>query len=116
MTMSIKNTDQGSINIFVSLLENNISPFEYIKSKVPKYNIVFKIKDTSNGLTSNDVKAIESILRIKEHDIKKYYNHEFSLIISKYLCNLMSGNIWLDNEQGFGTIYYFNLLCSSPSS
>lgn len=110
LTISLKNTEQGSINISIGLLKESIGHYDYIKVEPPKYNIFFKIKDTSNEMSNNDIESMENILGIKDHEIKTYNNYEFGLIISKYLCNLMSGNLWFENEPGFGTIYYFNLI------
>jgi len=111
LTISLKNTDQGSININVSLFNKKAGPFDYIKVDLPKYNLLFTIKDTCNGLSTNDVESIERILGIDNSgEIKSYYNYEFTLVISKYLSNLMCGNVWFENEPNFGVIYYFNLI------
>lgn len=125
LTISLKNTDQGFISINVSLFNqpepsagqsvihtvgHSMGPYDYIKVDPPKHNILFKIKDTCNGISSTDVESIERILGINNGEFKNYYNYEFTLIISKYLANLMCGNIWFENEPEFGVIYYFNII------
>lgn len=128
LTISLKNTDQGFVNISVSLFNQQPigstvgstvgsnaeipadRPFDYVKVEPPKYNILFKIKDTSDGMSAADVESIQRILGMNNGEFKNYYNHEFTLIISKYLANLMCGNIWFENEPEFGVIYYFNII------
>ena len=122
LTISLKNTDQGFVNISVSLFNPPIGstesnnplagggPYDYVKVDPPKYNILFKIKDTCDGMSTADVESIERILGINGGKFKNYYNYEFTLIISKYLANLMCGNIWFENEPEFGVIYYFNII------
>lgn len=110
LTISLKNTEQGSININVSLFNEPLGPYDHIKVEAPKYNILFKIKDTCNGISSIDANSMKGILGINDSEFKNYYNFEFALVISKYLSNLMCGNLWFENEPEFGVIYYFNLI------
>jgi signal transduction histidine kinase len=124
LTISLKNTNQGFVNISVNLFNHPTSigsavppidqslvrSFDYVKVDPPKYNILFKIKDTSDGMSPGDVESIQRILGINDGEFKNYYNYEFTLIISKYLANLMCGNIWFENEPDFGVIYYFNII------
>ncbi len=110
LTISLKNTDEGCINIHVSLFNEMHGPYDYVKVDPPKYNILFKIQDSCNGISKSDIESIDRILDNKNNEFKNYYNYEFALIISKYLANLMCGNIWFENQPEFGVYYFFNII------
>lgn len=117
ITFSVKNTEIGSIVVEVIpfkkdyITASDNYPGEYIESKDSTHNILFKIKDSSNGLEEETAHCLETILGLKTHKkVKSYCNYEFGLIISKYLCNLMRGHVWFKNSPGFGTTYNFNII------
>jgi K+-sensing histidine kinase KdpD len=112
---SIKNLDSGHIIINVTLLKNE-SPFETPELAKPKYNILFKIRDSAE-LSINTIKYLENVLGLKTYmDIKSYNNiSELGIIISKYLCNLMGGNIWFKDATEFGTTYCFNIITEAKN-
>lgn len=114
---SIKNTKNGFINLEVSLFnetDNVSSPFKWIKIDNERYNLLFKIKDTGNGISKPNKVIVDNILGIKKNEVTKpYKNCGFGLLISKYLCNLMGGHVWYKSEKDMGTIFYFNIICSS---
>ena len=110
---SIHNTDIGGIEINVSLFKDkdNINyPFDFIDTKKPKYNILFMIKDTGCGIDPKIQDYLENVLGISKN-INTYMYGGLGLIVSKYLCQLMNGNIWFKSEPNIGTIFYFNIVC-----
>lgn len=120
---AINNTSIGGITLSISLFDNNNNnnedincPFKYIPTKPPIYNLLFKIKDTGRGIDNNNKNFIEKILGIKKSCINNIHKYSgFGLLISKYLCNLMGGNIWFKSEIDIGTIFYFNIICEGIS-
>lgn len=114
---SIENTDSGQIIIIISSYkETNLCdcPFAYKQVKAPLVNILFKIKDTGNGIDDSKKEVIEKILDISDKtlDTKSTYKYSgFGLYISKKLCNMMNGHIWFKTENDIGSIFYFNIIC-----
>lgn len=114
---SIDNMDSGQIVVTVSPFTNkNLyeCPFEYQEIKEPYSNILFKIKDTGDGIDDSKKEVIESILDInnKTNDTKASYKLTgFGLYISKKICNLMNGHLWFRTEKDIGSIFYFNIIC-----
>lgn len=112
---AIKHTHIGGIVVNVSLFnksnESN-SPFEHSNPNFPSYNILFTIKDTGSGMditTKNYLETLLGISKINNNNCYKYTG--LGLIISKYICNLMHGNIWFKSEHNIGSVFYFNIIC-----
>ena len=113
---SINFTSIGGISIEVSVFSEADAvtlkyPFKYIESKHPAYNLLFKVKDTGSGINSEDKKFVKKILGLSNKSYTQTNRHGgFGLLISKYLCNLMGGNIWFKTEKDMGTIFYVNII------
>ncbi|QKF94128.1 signal transduction histidine kinase [Fadolivirus algeromassiliense] len=112
---AIKHTPDGHISIDVMLFDKNDTsdcPFTYVDMKGQTYNILFKIRDTGTGMSDSSKMFAEKILGISKLAIGEHYKYGgFGLLISKYLCNLMGGNIWFKTEKDIGTVFYFNIIC-----
>lgn len=109
---SIKYTKLGGIALEISLFNNSVEcPFPY-KSTKPKYNILFKIKDTGTGINKQNIEAINNTLGISSiYNTKSINQGGVGLMIAKEICSLMGGNIWFKSEFDIGTIFYFNIVC-----
>jgi signal transduction histidine kinase len=115
---SLKNTDVNNISLeIVPFIENDKGcPFEYINVSQHKRNILFIIKDNGAGFDEDNIKYIDTILGVgKQTEVKSYQNGELNLLISKYVCNLLCGNVWFKSSKDLGTIYYFNIICDISS-
>jgi signal transduction histidine kinase len=113
LSISYDNTDYGSIIIEVDnyLPElNKISPFEYSEPKDNEINLIFKIRDTNTNFKKENYELIQAILGLSNKQNIKNDKFQFGLIISKYLCNLMRGNIWMTKNDDYGTVFYFNVI------
>jgi signal transduction histidine kinase len=102
-----------TLEVLVNGKEENLNnPFTYIESKPPFYNILFKIKDTGTGMDEDGKKFVNKILCIdKSENVKQFKYGGFGLLIGRYLCQLMGGNMWYKTEKDIGTIFYFNIIC-----
>jgi two-component system chemotaxis sensor kinase CheA len=114
-------TNGGSIILDVTiftphenLASNNV--FTYTEQKFPVYNILFKVKDTGSGISNEKKKFIEKILGISDSpNVDQTQYGGFGLLISRWLCYLLGGNMWFKSEIDMGTIFYFNILCEGLS-
>lgn len=116
---AINNTLYGTVHLKVSLFkkQDSVDYFTFMESKPPIYNLIFRIKDTGQGIDNESKGFVDNILSIKSSvtDINNNKLGGFGLLISKNLCNLMGGNIWFKSEQDIGTIFYFNIICEASN-
>lgn len=113
---AIQYTSQGSVIVSVELFEKpNISyPYVFKKSKPPHCNILFKVKDTGVGIDNDKAEIMRDMLLIEKGN--KYISYKtcgFSLMISRYLTELMDGGIWFESHIDIGTVFYFNIVCDA---
>jgi len=120
---SFQHTKKGSIEFDASLFTKEL----YIRSKCPyyyndlktckknRYNILFKIKDSGEGMNSHDKKILDNYLGIQCSDdyemSKKYENFGFGLTICKQIVSYYKGNIWYVSYKDLGCVFYFNVIC-----
>jgi len=114
---AIYHTNMGGISIEIVLFNKNMielvnCPFLYIDHRPPIYNILFKIKDTGSGIDDASIIFVDKILGInKKKNFQPYKYGGFGLLISRYLCHSMGGNIWFKTDTDIGTVFYFNIIC-----
>lgn len=113
---SIEYTSFGGITVEVSNFSEEYHdetncPFKYTKSKKPVYNLLFKIKDSGDGIPNEIKNYVDYILGTRPPDNTITNYPGFGLLISKQLCNLMGGNVWYMSVPNFGSIFYFNIIC-----
>ncbi len=112
---AIEHINIGGITIDISLnSHDNFHPFAYNDVKPPKYNILFKIKDTGSGINNKTKEILNLILGIKDNiTLNDKKLNGFGLFICKNLCELLNGNIWFQTKEDIGTIFFFNIICKN---
>lgn len=116
VTNSIKYTDKGSVSVTVEpyKTQHPLSPFKYMKTKSPKYNLLFKVKDTGMGIDPDKAEIMKKMLMIKDSSkLISYKTCGFSLMICRYLIETMGGHIWFETHLDLGTVFYFNIIVDS---
>ena len=117
LTNAINHTEIGGITLEVSPFEkkdheSSDCPFPYVEGKKPVYNLLFKVKDTGVGIQGEARQFVENILGLNKKINFNIPKHRgFGLMINKYICNLMGGNIWFKSEKDMGSIFYFDIMC-----
>lgn len=116
LTNSIQHLSIGGIIIDVTIYDKKIinCPFKYVSNNdSKKYNLLFSIKDSGSGMDESKINLVNSILGINNNEniIDIYAYGGLGLTISKFICNLMGGNIWFKTNDNVGTTFYFNILC-----
>lgn len=75
-----------------------------------KINLIFTIKDTGIGMSSEEKKKIFQAFSQADSSIsRKFGGTGLGLIISKNLVEIMGGKIWFESEAGVGSSFYFNV-------
>lgn len=95
---AIKFTEQGEINVMVTLLEKDAD----------KVRLEFSIADTGIGISKeNQGKIFESFTQADSSTTRKYGGTGLGLTISKNFIHMMNGDVRIESELGKGTTFYF---------
>lgn len=96
---ALKFTDKGSIEFGY-----------YLESIKDKECLLFYVKDTGIGLSSQNKELIFTrFYKIEDDSMKLYRGAGLGLAITKSLVSLLDGTIWVDSEIGRGSTFYFAL-------
>ena len=107
---AIKFTDKGSVSInitFKNIYKENTDS-KYKQTGV--IELLFSIKDTGIGMTSNEIDTIYNYFTKKADDKYKVYEGiGLGLSICKKLIQMMDGQIWVESEYNKGSTFYFTI-------
>ena len=99
---AIKFTDEGSI--------------EFGYEKKGKF-LEFFVKDTGVGIPRNQHEIIFDRFRQgSESSDRNYEGSGLGLSISKSYVEMLEGKIWVESEEGKGSIFYFTIPCNDEST
>jgi len=95
------------INNSLKFTESGKISFGY---KIKENIILFYVKDTGIGISSNKQKVIfDRFRKIEDNNAKIYRGTGLGLTISKKLIELLGGKIWVESKLGKGAAFYFTL-------
>ncbi len=96
LSNALKFTDQGWVNFGYALQSNQ--------------TLLFYVKDTGSGIPSHQQANIFERFRQAEDSRGRIYEGTgLGLTISKNLAELLGGDMWLESEEGKGSVFYFTL-------
>ena len=96
---SIKFTDQGKIEVFVKMAQDD--------------ELYFEVKDTGIGIQREKFDGIfGKFYQVDSSYTKKYAGAGLGLAISKEIVELMGGKIWFESEVKKGSNFYFTIKIS----
>ena len=96
---AIKFSDKGTIE-FGYILKQTGEPAE----------LEFFVKDQGIGIPSNRQQAIfERFIQADIGDKRAYQGAGLGLAITKSYVEMLGGKIWLESEEGIGSVFYFTL-------
>ncbi len=100
----IKFTPRGEVVISVKpLSEANIKP--------PQYCLEFAVKDTGIGIPPERIdRLFKPFSQVDSSTTRQYGGTGLGLVISKQLCQMMGGTMWVESEEGKGSTFYFRIL------
>ncbi len=114
---AIKFTEKGEVGVTVSLNKDITPKFGFIE-------LIFDVSDTGIGISEKNIqKVFNKFSQEDTSTTRKYGGSGLGLTISKRLCELMDGRIWLESTKGAGSTISFsgkfqiyrNALPESPS-
>jgi PAS domain S-box-containing protein len=114
-------TDIEKINSILTNLIKNAIKFTHsgsIEFGCEKKNEYFEfyVRDTGVGIPQKQKKIIFDRFRQgSESHIRNYEGAGLGLAISKSYVEMLHGKIWVDSEEGTGSVFYFIIPCKSES-
>ncbi len=104
---SIKFTDKGEINLFISS-----KPLFASLTGTNKCRLEFLVNDTGIGIPKNKIDSLfDAFSQVDVSTTRKFGGTGLGLSISKKLANLMGGDLVIYSTHGEGTQAAFNLNC-----
>ncbi|MEX1330526.1 MAG: response regulator, partial [Desulfobacterales bacterium] len=95
---AVKFTDKGQI----------IVSTELVKKDNTQVTLKFSVQDTGIGMTAEQAaKLFQPFSQADSSTTRKYGGTGLGLTISKRLAEMMGGEIWVESEQGRGSIFSF---------
>jgi len=77
-------------------------------------SVQFHVKDTGIGIPKEFHQLIfERFRQVEAVDTRRYGGNGLGLAISKSLAELLGGKIWMESEEGKGSIFYFKVPLST---
>jgi CheY-like chemotaxis protein len=99
---AIKYTKEGTIEFGYNMVETLDA------TSLPL--LQFYVKDTGIGIPKNRQEAIfERFIQADIEDKMAYQGAGLGLTITKAYVEMLGGKIWVESEEGFGSIFYFTL-------
>jgi len=126
LSNAVKFTDQGSVTVFVSVVEKNEAE--------NSYTLQFAVQDTGIGITPQQQNSLfKAFSQVNTSITRKYGGTGLGLAISSRLSKIMGGEIWVESqgsvagnapnhwnseraEETPGTTFYFTIQAKTANS
>lgn len=122
---AIKFTGHGEVELTVTSrhwCEENAAlmkrePPRELLLKKNLYELEFAVKDTGIGIPVDRLERLfSSFSQVDASTTRKYGGTGLGLTISKHLCELMHGVMWVESEFGEGSTFYFTVMLPAEES
>ncbi len=101
VTNAIKFTEQGSIDIRVSAEQREDKQVE----------LQFAVRDMGIGIAADQLdKIFQPFLQADSSMTRRHGGSGLGLSISRSLCELMGGQLWVTSEVGCGSTFFFSII------
>lgn len=110
---AIKFTNKGEVILNVSGPEHirELSLPDWVQKSMNPNFMLFSIRDTGQGIPKEKhEKIFESFSQADDSTTRSYEGSGLGLSISRYLIELMEGNIWVESEPGYGSTFFFRII------
>ncbi|MDA2937282.1 response regulator [Acidobacteria bacterium AH-259-A15] len=108
---ALKFTDTGEVVVSVSASR---AADDGPQSTNPTYEIHFAVRDTGIGISEDRMDRIfQSFSQADSSTTRRFGGSGLGLMISKRLCELMGGRIWVESEVDQGSTFHFTIVSKS---
>ncbi|MDJ0553850.1 MAG: ATP-binding protein [Microcoleaceae cyanobacterium MO_207.B10] len=81
------------------------------------YEILFFVKDTGIGIPQDRMNRLfQPFSQVDSSTTRKYGGTGLGLVISKSLCEMMGGKMWVESQKGVGSTFYFSVTVKVPEN
>ncbi|MCT7957896.1 response regulator [Laspinema palackyanum] len=130
LSNAVKFTERGEVRVLVESEEiGNWSPFSSLFSNSNPDSLVgilepnqtffelkFSVMDTGIGIPEENINQLfRSFSQLDASTTRKYGGTGLGLVISKRLCELMGGRMWVESKVGEGSTFYFTMIVAKDS-
>ncbi len=105
LSNAVKFTDKGEVVLSVSVPADKTNEIHFV------------IRDTGIGIPQSNMHHLfQSFSQMEPSTARLYGGTGLGLAISKRLVEMMGGRIWVESEEGKGSIFYFTIKAGSSQS
>ncbi len=99
LSNAIKFTPKGEVVVSVET-----------ESKGPRYALHVSVRDTGIGIPADRMERLfQSFSQVDASTTRKYGGTGLGLVISKRLCEIMDGTMWVESEVNQGSTFHFTI-------
>ncbi len=107
LSNAVKFTEKG--NILISVTSSRVES--------SRYRVQFSVKDSGIGIEADKLAHIfESFSQVDASTTRRYGGTGLGLTISKQLCGLSGGEMWVESTPGVGSTFHFTILADAMES
>lgn len=114
-----KFTHQGKIAVTVTVKDDQkkVDKIPATGSEPPHSTLQFSIRDTGIGIPPDRMdRLFQAFSQVDTSATRKYDGAGLGLAISQRLVTLMGGKIWVESENGKGTVFHFTITVQSVNA
>ncbi len=102
---AIKFTESGEVVVSVTSF-----PVENHHDQAPTYQLQFAVRDTGIGIPADLLdRLFKPFSQVDSSTTRQYGGTGLGLAMSKQLCEMMGGKIWVESQPNWGSTFYFTI-------